>query len=77
MSLLKESSGKWSHKRIISLCLIIVGIYMGLTLYPLEFVWTFLGSGLINVGMTVFQYLKNGKNNIKTPDVPDPKKEEK
>jgi hypothetical protein len=76
MSIIKENNGKWSHKRIISLALIIVGVYMGLTQYPLEYVWTFLGSGLINVGMTVFQVLRNGKN-TKDPDIPDPDKEEK
>jgi len=62
---------KWSiwSKRITSYILILVGIYMGLVSfkdspikYELVYVILFLGSGLINIGMSIYYKLKNGKN---------------
>lgn len=58
MNFLKDKTGKISHKRIISLCLIIVSIIMGFMQYPLEYVYFFGGAGLVNIGMTVW----NGKS---------------
>jgi hypothetical protein len=58
MSFLKESNGKWSHKRIISLVLIVVSVVMGFLQYPIEYVYFFGGAGLINVGMTVINGIK-------------------
>lgn len=54
MSFLKESDGKLSHKRIISIVLIIVSVVMGFMTYPIEYVYFFGGSGLVNVGLTVY-----------------------
>jgi len=62
MSFLKDNSGKWSHKRIISIILIIVSIIMGFMQYPIEYVYFFGGSGLANVAMTVFNSVKSISN---------------
>lgn len=76
MNFLREKSGKLSHKRIISLCLIIVSIVMGFLLYPIEYIYFFGGIGILNIGMTVYKDLKNGKRLFGDPDNPPPDDEE-
>lgn len=73
--MIKDSFGNFSHKKIISFVLIIVAIVMAFMKYDIEMVIVFLGAGLINIGMTVFQGVKN--MNIKGDDNPPPGDEEK
>jgi hypothetical protein len=67
-----DKFSKW-NKRIISYILIGVGIYMGILKYELLYVLTFLGSGLINIGMAIWQSVKK----VKMGDLPPKDKEQK
>ena len=58
MNFLQGPDGKLSHKRIISIILIIVSVIMGFMIYPIEYVYFFGSAGLINIGMTVFSNFK-------------------
>jgi len=61
MGFFRETSGKVSHKRIISFLLILVALIMGFMKYPIEYVYFFGISGLINIGMTVGMGIKQMK----------------
>jgi hypothetical protein len=68
MSFLREKNGKLSHKRIISIALIIVSIIMGFMQLPIEYVYFFGGAGLVNVGMTVYLGIKRNEKDHPPPD---------
>lgn len=65
-----DKFSKW-NKRIISYVLIGIGCYMGLMKYELMYYVIFLGSGLVNIGMSIYHSVK------KFGDIPPPDKEEK
>lgn len=67
MGFLRDFDGKISHKRVISLALIIVYVIMGFMEYSIEYIYFFGIAGLVNIGMTVYSGVKSS---VKIADIP-------
>jgi hypothetical protein len=62
---------KW-NKRITAWLLLIVGFYMGIMKFPIEYIMIFLGSGLAAIGLSVLQAVRGNKTDDHPPPDDEP-----